>query len=45
LQLFSVPDSELLMAIFRAYNDWIADFYQAHPNRLKGITLIGGITS
>jgi predicted TIM-barrel fold metal-dependent hydrolase len=40
LQLFSVPDSELLTAIFRAYNDWIADFCQAHPNRLKGIALI-----
>jgi predicted TIM-barrel fold metal-dependent hydrolase len=40
LQLFSVPDSELLSAIFRAYNDWIADFCSADPGRLKGIALI-----
>jgi predicted TIM-barrel fold metal-dependent hydrolase len=40
LQLFSVPDSELLSAIFRVYNDWIADFCRAYPGRLKGIALI-----
>ena len=40
LQLFSVPDSELLSAIFRVYNDWIADFCSAYPGRLKGIALI-----
>ena len=40
LQLFSVPDGELLSAIFRVYNDWIADFCRAYPGRLKGIALI-----
>lgn len=40
LQLFSVPDSDLLSAIFRAYNDWIADFCSANPGQLKGIALI-----
>jgi predicted TIM-barrel fold metal-dependent hydrolase len=40
LQLFSVPDSELLSAILRVYNDWIADFCSAYPGRLKGIALI-----
>jgi predicted TIM-barrel fold metal-dependent hydrolase len=40
LLLFSVPDSQLLSAIFRAYNDWIAEFCRAHPRRLKGIALI-----
>ena len=40
LQLFSVPDSELLSAVFRVYNDWIADFCRAYPGRLKGIALI-----
>jgi predicted TIM-barrel fold metal-dependent hydrolase len=40
LQLFSVPDRELLSAIFGVYNDWIADFCSAYPGRLKGIALI-----
>jgi predicted TIM-barrel fold metal-dependent hydrolase len=40
LLLFSVPDSALLTAIFRAYNDWIADFCSAAPSRLKGIAMI-----
>ncbi|WP_179131487.1 amidohydrolase family protein [Candidatus Entotheonella palauensis] len=40
LTLYSVPDSELLSATFRAYNDWIADFCSSHPNRLKGIAMI-----
>ena len=26
LQLFKVPDSELLTAVFRTYNDWLAEF-------------------
>ena len=38
--LFGVPDSELLSAIFRAYNDWLADFCKPHPDRLKGIALV-----
>jgi hypothetical protein len=40
LLLFRVPDSELLSAVFRAYNDWIAEFCRACPRRLKGIALI-----
>ncbi len=32
--------SDLLDEIFRAYNDWIAEFCQAHPSRLKGIANI-----
>jgi len=40
LLLFSVPDGELLSAVFRAYNDWIAEFCRACPRRLKGIALI-----
>lgn len=40
LLLFSVPDSALLSAIFRVYNDWIADFCSASPGRLKGIAMI-----
>jgi predicted TIM-barrel fold metal-dependent hydrolase len=35
-----VRDSELLSACFRAYNDWIAEFCNAYPQRLKGVALI-----
>ena len=40
LQLFTVPDTELLDAVFRAYNDWLAEFCQASPKRLAGIAMI-----
>ncbi|MGD9941864.1 MAG: amidohydrolase family protein [Burkholderiaceae bacterium] len=36
----TVPDSELLSAIFRAYNDWIAEFARPHPTRLKGLAML-----
>ena len=36
----SIPDSALLSAIFRAYNDWLADFCQPYPQRLKGIAML-----
>ena len=32
-----VRDGELLSAIFKAYNDYLAGFCNAHPKRLKGI--------
>jgi predicted TIM-barrel fold metal-dependent hydrolase len=37
---FKVPDAALMAAIFRAYNDWLADFCRADPARLKGIAMI-----
>ena len=40
LTVFRVPDSELLSAIFRAYNAWLADFCQPYPHRLKGIAML-----
>ena len=41
LQLYcTVPDSELLSATFRAYNDWLAEFCQPFPDRLKGIAMV-----
>ncbi len=41
LQLFcTVPDSELLSATFRAYNNWLADFCSPFPNKLKGIAMV-----
>jgi len=40
LQLFRVPDIDLLSAVFTAYNDWLGEFCRANPRRLKGIALI-----
>ena len=40
LLLYSVPDSELLTAIFRVYNDWVAEFCKSYPSRLKGVCVI-----
>jgi predicted TIM-barrel fold metal-dependent hydrolase len=40
LTVYRVPDSQLLSAIFRAYNDWLADFCKPYPNRLKGIAML-----
>ena len=37
---FKVADSSLMSAIFRAYNDWLADFCSVDPARLKGIAMI-----
>ncbi len=34
---YRIPDSELLSAICAAYNDWIAEFCQSNPRRLKAI--------
>src|SRR2546423_12186271 len=40
LTTYRIPDGALLSAIFRAYNDWLADFCQPYPQRLKGIALL-----
>src|SRR5215475_7715824 len=37
---FKVADTALMSAIFRAYNDWLAEFCQVAPDRLKGIAMI-----
>ena len=37
---FKIADSELMSAIFRAYNDWLSDFCSNDPDRLKGIAMI-----
>jgi predicted TIM-barrel fold metal-dependent hydrolase len=37
---FRVKDSALMAAIFRAYNDWLAEFCRVDPLRLKGIAMI-----
>ena len=35
-----LPDSELLSALCRTYNEWLADFCQPYPDRLKGIGMV-----
>jgi len=40
LLLYSVPDGDLLTDIFRTYNDWLAEFCNAFPERLKGIATL-----
>src|ERR1700689_4628611 len=37
---FKIADSALMSAIFRAYNDWLAEFCRVDPARLKGIAMI-----
>ena len=37
---FIVPDSALVTDIFRTYNDWVAEFCQPFPKRLKPIAMI-----
>ena len=37
---FRVADPALQAAIFRAYNDWLAEFCRTDPARLKGIAMI-----
>jgi predicted TIM-barrel fold metal-dependent hydrolase len=37
---FRVKDGALMSAIFRAYNDWLAEFCRVDPARLKGIAMI-----
>ncbi|MEW6269895.1 MAG: amidohydrolase family protein [Thermodesulfobacteriota bacterium] len=40
LQAFRVRDAALQRACFRVYNDWLAEFCAAAPERLYGVALI-----
>ena len=40
LNLYSVPDGELLTHNFKVYNGWVGEFCSAYPKLLKGIALI-----
>jgi len=40
LPLFGMQNENLLRAVFAAYNDWLAEFCGAYPNRLKGVAEI-----
>src|SRR5215510_8056485 len=37
---FKIVDSALMSAVFRAYNDWLAEFCRTDPARLKGIAMV-----
>jgi predicted TIM-barrel fold metal-dependent hydrolase len=40
LLLYTQADSELLSACCRAYNDWLAEFCAAAPDRIKGVAML-----
>ena len=40
LLLYTIPDSDLLNSVFKAYNDWLGEFCSAHPKRLKAIAML-----
>jgi predicted TIM-barrel fold metal-dependent hydrolase len=40
LTTWVIPSSDLLSAVFRAYNDWLADFCHPYPNRLRGLAML-----
>ena len=37
---YRVLDGELLTAIYRTYNDWLAEFCSPFPDRLRGIAML-----
>lgn len=40
MSLYRAPDDSLMMALFRAYNDWLVDFTATHPDRFVGIAVV-----
>jgi len=40
LTLVRAPDADYLYACCRAYNDWLAEYCQPYPDRLKGVGMI-----
>jgi len=40
LVIFSVPNTEVVSAAMRAYNDWIAEFCAVDRSRLKGLAML-----
>lgn len=40
LILYRIPDPDFLGALFRAYNDWTAEFCSTAPKRLKGVGML-----
>jgi uncharacterized protein len=39
-RVFGLQDTEMLVAAFRAYNDWLAEYCSEQPERLLGLALI-----
>ena len=40
LLLYTVDDADLLNALFKTYNDWVAEFCRANPKRLKAVAML-----
>ena len=40
LVMFSVPNTEVVSASMKAYNDWLAEFCSEDPVRLKGLAMV-----
>ncbi len=40
MEMFAVPDTQFLQAVFSTYNDWLVEYCGAYPDRLKGIAMI-----
>ncbi len=40
LRMFAIADPRYQLACFRAYNAWMADYVNVHPDRFRGIGLI-----
>ncbi len=40
LETWLIPSTDLLSAVFRAYNNWLAEFCAPYPDRIKGMAMI-----
>jgi len=40
LNMYAGPDGSFIRQVFSAYNDWLSEFCQTYPDRLKGIAMI-----
>ena len=40
LETWLIPSTDLLSAVFRAYNNWLAEFCAPYPDRIKGMAMV-----
>ncbi|MEE9284199.1 MAG: amidohydrolase family protein [Dehalococcoidia bacterium] len=40
MSLYHAPDDDLMMALFRAYNDWLVEFCATHPRQYQGVAIV-----